>query len=62
MFSFSGYTEIAVRLRVNSVYLEVSGRKWVEFKDGTKIKFNNIQDVFQNTFMGVCHHILYGKL
>ena len=62
IFSFYGYTEIAVRLRVNSVYLEVTGYKYVEFPDGTKIKFNNIQDVFQNTLMGVCHHILYGKM
>ena len=46
IFSFHGYTEIAVRLRVNSVYLEVTGYKYVEFPDGTKIKFNNIQDVF----------------
>lgn len=46
MFSFYGYTEIAVRLRVNSIYLEVGGTKYVEFKDGTKIKFNNVQDVF----------------
>lgn len=45
-FKFYGYTEIAVKLRVNSVYLEVTGWKYVEFPDGTIIKFNNIQDIF----------------
>jgi len=61
IFNFSGYTEIAVRARLNSIYLDVGGHKTVRFADGTEIKFGNMQDVFGNTLMGTCHHILHGK-
>ena len=62
MFKFYGYTEIAVRLRLNSIYLEVTGWKECLFKDGTKIRYTPIKDIFQNIFMGTCHHILYGNI
>lgn len=61
VFRYSGYTEIAVRLRLNSIYLDVTGSKTISFKDGTKITFGNTQDIFQNVIMGQCHHILFGN-
>lgn len=46
LYSFQAYTEIAVRLRLNSIYLDVDGEKCVTFKDGTKITMNLPQDIF----------------
>lgn len=59
-FRFYGYTEIAVRLRLNSIYLDCTGYRTVSFKDGTEITFKPMQDIFQNVLLGQCHHILFG--
>lgn len=60
LFRFHGYTNFAVKARLNNIQLEVGGMKTCQFADGSKISFNNVQDTFQNTLMGTCHHILHG--
>ena len=60
MFRFHGYSNFAVKARWNHINLEVGGHKMVEFPDGTKITFGNVQDTFQNYLIGTCHHILHG--
>ena len=60
MYKYYGYTNFGVKARLNHIELTVGGWKYTEFADGQKIRFNNVQDIFQNTLMGTCHHILHG--
>jgi hypothetical protein len=56
LYRFSGYSDIAIKAWMNSITLEVTGKKVVSFKDGTEIVYNNNQDKFGNTLFGKCHH------
>jgi len=41
LYRYSGFSNIAIKAYINSINLEVGGEKVIEFKDGTKITFNN---------------------
>lgn len=41
LYHFSGYSAFAIKAYINSISLEVTGQKTVEFPDGSKITYNN---------------------
>ena len=62
LYRYSGYSNFAIKAYINSINLEVTGKKTITFKDGSSIVFSNQQDTFGNTLIGTCHHILHGKI
>jgi len=61
-YRYYSYSTFSVKAHINSISLEVSGRKIIEFPDGSSIVFNNQEDTFGNTLIGSLNHVLHGKI
>ena len=55
-YKFSGYLNFKSNAWFNSMKLTNTGKRCVEFKDGTHIDFNYCQDQYSNTFWGNFRH------
>mmetsp|Transcript_15329 Transcript_15329/g.14911 ORF Transcript_15329/g.14911 Transcript_15329/m.14911 type:complete len:151 (+) Transcript_15329:1213-1665(+) len=62
IYKFSGYSHYSVKAHLNSIDLIVEGGKTIVFKDGSIIKYNNLSDIFQNTFFGTLSHQMTGRI
>ena len=61
-YKFSGYYDFKSNAWVNSCKLVNQGKRKVEFKDGTIIDFDYIQDEYSNTFWGTMRHENVGEI
>jgi len=61
-YKFSGYLNFKSNAWINSMTLTNTGKRYVEFKDGTHIDFNYCQDLYSNTFWGNFRHENIGKV
>ena len=61
-YKFSGYFNFKSNAWINSMKLTNSGKRCVEFKDGTRIEFDYCQDQYSNTFMGTFRHENVGDM
>ena len=61
-YKYSGYLNFTSNAWVNSMKLTNTGKRFVEFKDGTHIDFDYCQDEYSNTFMGNFRHENVGGL
>ena len=55
-YKFSGYLNFKSNAWFNSMKLTNTGKRCVDFKDGTHIDFNYCQDQYSNTFWGNFRH------
>ena len=55
-YKFSGYLNFTSNAWFNSMKLTNTGKRCVDFKDGTHIDFNYCQDQYSNTFYGTFRH------
>lgn len=62
LYRWSGYAQLSVKAYFNSISLDVSGHKLIEFPDGTSIHYTNQDDIFGNTLLGTMHHQLIGDV
>mmetsp|Transcript_35773 Transcript_35773/g.54784 ORF Transcript_35773/g.54784 Transcript_35773/m.54784 type:complete len:195 (-) Transcript_35773:56-640(-) len=62
IYRYSGYSDFAIKASFNAIYLEVVGKKKIEFQDGSCIEYGNQQDKFGNFLFGQLHHQLYGEI
>ena len=58
----SGYFNFTSNAWINSMKLTNTGKRCVDFKDGTHIDFNYCQDLYSNTFYGNFRHENIGDL
>lgn len=56
LYRWFGYAQLSVKAYFNSVVLDVTGYKLIEFNDGTSIRYTNQDDIFGNTLLGTMHH------
>jgi len=61
-YRFSGYMNFKSNAWFNSMKLTNSGKRCVDFKDGTHIDFNYCNDQYSNTFYGNFRHEYIGDL
>ena len=52
-YKFSGYLNFKSNAWINSMKLTNTGKRCVDFKDGTHIDFNYCNDQYSNTFYGI---------
>ena len=52
IYRYSSYSSFSPKAHLNSIDLNVKGRKEVLFQDGTSITFNPPPDSFKNTLWG----------
>ena len=55
-YRFSGYLNFTSNAWINSMKLTNTGKRCVDFKDGTHIDFDYCQDQYSNTFYGTFRH------
>ena len=55
-YKFSGYLNFTSNAWINSMKLTNTGKRCVDFKDGTHIDFDYCQDQYSNTFYGTFRH------
>jgi len=55
-YRFSGYLNFTSNAWINSMKLTNTGKRCVDFKDGTHIDFDYCQDQYSNTFYGIFRH------
>ena len=55
---YSGYS---AKASLNSIKVNVIGNKYIIFKDGTKITWNNMEDQISNTLIGTMSRQVTGK-
>ena len=57
LFRYSTYAQFAVHAHLNSIDMDVTGMKKIEFlKDGGVIEFTQHSDAFKNTIFGTLAH------
>ena len=61
-YKFSGYFNFTSNAWINSMKLTNTGKRCIDFKDGTHIDFNYCQDQYSNTFYGNFRHEYIGDL
>jgi hypothetical protein len=61
-YRFSGYMNFKSNAWINSMKLTNSGKRCVDFKDGTHIDFNYCNDQYSNTFYGNFRHEYIGDV
>ena len=61
-YKYYGYMNFKSNAWINSMKLTNSGKRWVDFKDGTHIEFNYCSDQYSNTFFGNFRHENLGDL
>jgi hypothetical protein len=61
-YRFSGYFNFTSNAWINSMKLTNTGKRCVDFKDGTHIDFNYCQDQYSNTFYGNFRHENLGEI
>ena len=61
-YRFSGYLNFTSNAWINSMKLTNTGKRCVDFKDGTHIDFNYCQDQYSNTFTGIFRHENIGNV
>ena len=61
-YKFSGYFNFKSNAWINSMKLTNTGKRCIDFKDGTHIDFNYCQDQYSNTFWGDFIHENIGKV
>ena len=52
LYRYSSYSSFSPKAHLNSIDLNVQGKKEVVFRDGTKVTFNPPPDSFKNTLWG----------
>jgi len=57
-----GYSSFTPKAHLNSVDLNVTGAKVIEFPDQTKIEYDPHCHTFKNTLFGTLRHIINGKV
>lgn len=62
LYQWSGYSHFTPKASLNSLSLKVAGGKTATFQDGTVIKYNNQDDVFNHIFFGTFNHQVVGKV
>ena len=63
IYRYSSYSSFSPKAHLNSIDLNVKGRKEVLFQDGTSITFNPPPDSFKNTLWGgVLVHLITGRV
>ena len=63
VFRFSSYARFAVHAHMNSIEMQITGHRLIEFPiDGSDIKFNPHSDLFKNTFIGTLTHQIQGTM
>ena len=61
-YKFSGYLNFKSNAWLNSMKLTNTGKRCIDFKDGTHIDFNYCQDQYSNTFTGIFRHENIGNV
>jgi len=61
IYEFSMYSGYSARASWNSVKVNVIGNKWIKFKDGSIVKWNNMEDQINNTLWGTMARQVTGK-
>jgi hypothetical protein len=61
-YKFSGYLNFKSNAWINSMKLTNTGKRCIDFKDGTHIDFNYCQDQYSNTFWGNFRHENIGNV
>lgn len=61
LYEFGMYTGYSASASFNSVTVNVIGNKYIIFKDGTKITWNNMEDQINNTLWGTMTRQVTGK-
>lgn len=61
IYKFSMYSGYSASGSWNSIKVNVIGKKWIEFKDGTKVEISNMEDAIQNTLFGTMTRQIVGK-
>lgn len=62
LYEWDAYTAFSAKAGLNSITLEVVGRRHYRFKDGTKVTNTNSGDLFGNIFFGTINHQITGKI
>src|SRR5690606_11428179 len=61
-YKFYGYSNFTSGAGMNSLKLTNKGKRYVEFKDGTKIFFNFCIEQYSNSFWGTLRHESTGEM
>lgn len=61
LYEFSMHSGYSASAWVNSITVNVIGHKYIIFKDGTKISWNNLEDMICNTLWGTMTRQITGK-
>lgn len=61
IYEFSMYSGYSAKASWNSIKINVIGNKWIKFKDGSIIKWNNMEDQINNTLWGTMTRQVIGK-
>lgn len=61
IYEFSMYSGYSAKASLNSIKVNVIGNKYIIFKDGTKITWNNMEDQISNTLIGTMSRQVTGK-
>jgi hypothetical protein len=61
IYEFAMYTGYSASASFNSVKVNVIGSKYIKFKDGSKIEWNNMEDQINNTLWGTMTRQVTGR-
>lgn len=61
IYEFGMYTGYSASASFNSVKVNVVGNKYITFKDGSKVTWNNLEDQINNTLWGTMTRQVTGK-
>jgi len=61
LYEFSMHTGYSAKAGWNSVTVDVTGSKYIKFKDGTKISWNNLGDMIYCTLIGTMYRQVTGR-
>ena len=62
LYVYTGYAQFAAHSGFNSLTINTTGRRRIQFKDGMTVDLDNTTEYFDNAFVGTLRHQAIGSI